>query len=303
MKLNRWMITLRLGLVVLAVLTLTGCRIIGGKTTIIVGSKNFSEEFIIGEMYAQLLEDAGFKVVRKFDLGGTPVAQAAIVSNQIHLYPEYTGTALLTVLKLPANGDSQAVYETVSSEYLKQFKLVWLDQSPMNDTQALAMTQGGASKYGIKTISDLVAKAAQLTLIGPPEFADRQDGIPGLKATYGNFDFKQFIPVDPGLRYQGLLNGQADVVVAFGTDWEIAANHLVLLVDDKGLWPPYHIAPVVREDILNANPTIKPTLNKLAPKLTDEVMQTLNGEVGAQQRTPADVAKEFLTQQGLIAAK
>ena len=269
--------------------------------TITVGSKNFTEEFILGELYAQMLENAGFKVDRKFDLGGTPVAQAAITSGQIDLYPEYTGTALLTVLKLPSNSDPQQVYQTVASDYKKQFNLIWLDQSPMNDTQALAMTQAASQKYGITTISQLVAKADQLTMIGPPEFEARQDGLPGLKKVYGDFQLKKYISVDPGLRYQGLLNGDADVVVAFGTDWQIAADHLVVLKDDKGLFPPYHVAPVVREDVLQAHPEVATVLNKLAPKLTDSIMQQLNGEVGEQQRPPADVAKEFLTQAGLIA--
>ena len=269
--------------------------------TITVGSKNFTEEFILGELYAQMLENAGFKVDRKFDLGGTPVAQAAITSGQIDLYPEYTGTALLTVLKLPSNNDPQQVYQTVASDYKKQFNLIWLDQSPMNDTQALAMTQAASQKYGITTISQLVAKADQLTMIGPPEFEARQDGLPGLKKVYGDFQLKKYISVDPGLRYQGLLNGDADVVVAFGTDWQIAADDLVVLKDDKGLFPPYHVAPVVREDVLQAHPEVATVLNKLAPKLTDSIMQQLNGEVGEQQRPPADVAKEFLTQAGLIA--
>ena len=269
--------------------------------TITVGSKNFTEEFILGELYAQMLENAGFKVDRKFDLGGTPVAQAAITSGQIDLYPEYTGTALLTVLKLPTNSNPEQVYQTVANDYKKQFNLIWLDQSPMNDTQALAMTQAASQKYGITTISQLVAKADQLTMIGPPEFEARQDGLPGLKKVYGDFQLKKYISVDPGLRYQGLLNGDADVVVAFGTDWQIAADDLVVLKDDKGLFPPYHVAPVVREDVLQAHPEVATVLNKLAPKLTDSIMQQLNGEVGEQQRPPADVAKEFLTQAGLIA--
>ena len=269
--------------------------------TIVVGSKNFTEEFILGELYAQMLENAGFKVERKFNLGGTPVAQAAITSGQIDLYPEYTGTALLTVLKLPTNSNPEQVYQTVANDYKKQFNLIWLDQSPMNDTQALAMTQADSQKYGITTISQMVAKASQLTMIGPPEFEARQDGLPGLKRVYGNFQLKKYISVDPGLRYQGLLNGDANVVVAFGTDWQIDADHLVVLKDDKGLFPPYHVAPVVREDVLKAHPEIATVLNKLAPKLTDSVMRQLNGEVGEQQRTPADVAKEFLTQAGLIA--
>jgi osmoprotectant transport system substrate-binding protein len=270
------------------------------SATIRVGSKDFTEEFILGEMYAQVLENAGFKVERKINLGGTPVVQQALVSNQLDLYPEYTGTGLLTVLKLPTNSDPQAVYNTVKTEYQKQFNLVWLDQSPMNDTQALAMTQEGATKFGIKTFSDMVAKASQLVMVGPPEFQEREDGLPGLKKAYGDFTLKQYKAVDPGLRYQALTSGQADVVVAFSTDGEITANKLVLLQDDKHLYPPYHVAPVVRKEILDANPKIAEVLNALSPKITDDVMSQLNFEVSGNKKEPKDVAHAFLVQQGLI---
>lgn len=272
----------------------------GDQATIRVGSKDFTEQFLIGEMYALVLENAGFKVERKLNLGGTPVAQQALLSNEIDLYPEYTGTGLLTVLKQPVSSDREEVFNTVHDMYLEQFNLVWLEPSPMNNTQALAMTREGAAKYGIKTISDMVAVADQLVMAGPPEFQEREDGLPGLKAAYGDFNLREYRAVDPGLRYQALTEGESDVVVAFGTDGEIAAFDLVLLEDDKGLFPPYQVAPVVRQDVLEANPEIETALNTLAPVLTDEVMRELNYEVSGNQREPADVAREFLTEQGLI---
>lgn len=265
-----------------------------------VGSKDFTEEFVLGEMYALVLENSGLEVERKFNLGGTPVAQTALETNQIDLYPEYTGTALLTVLKLPVNSDRQAVYDTVAKEYKEKFNLVWLDPAPMNNTQALAMTQEGAQKYGIKTISDLVAKASQLTIVTTPEFQEREDGLPGLKRVYGDFDFKKLTPVDAGLRYEALIKGEADVVEAFGTDGQISAYNLVVLEDDKGLFPPYQVAPIVRQEALDANPAIRDVLNALAPKLTDDTMRRLNNEVDGNKREPLDVAKEFLTQEGLL---
>jgi osmoprotectant transport system substrate-binding protein len=269
-------------------------------TTIRVGSKDFTEQFIIGEMYALVLENAGFQVERKLNLGGTPVAQAALESNQIDLYPEYTGTGLLTVLKLPANSDQEAVYQSVSDGYKEQFNLVWLEPSPMNNTQALAMTQEGSDSLGVKTFSDMAAKASELVMIGPPEFEAREDGLPGIKEAYGDFELAEYKAVDPGLRYQALVDGEADVAVAFGTDGEIAAFDLVLLEDDKQFFPPYQVAPVVRQEALDANPGIADALNALAPVLTDEVMQQLNYEVSGNQREPAEVAREFLTQEGLI---
>lgn len=265
-----------------------------------VGSKDFTEQFILGEMYALVLEDKGFKVERKLNLGGTPVAQAGLQSGQIDLYPEYTGTGLLTVLKLPTNSNQKQVFDTVAKGYQEKFKLVWLNPAPMNNTEALAMTQESAKKYGIKTISNMVAKASQLVMIGPPEFEAREDGLPGLKKAYGDFKFKAFKGTDPGLRYQSLKDGQADVVVGFGTDGELSALKLVVLEDDKKIFPPYQVAPVVRQEILEKNPTIRDALNVLAPKLTNETMQRLNYEVSGKKREPAEVAKEFLTKEGLL---
>ncbi|TVQ12106.1 MAG: quaternary ammonium transporter [Leptolyngbya sp. DLM2.Bin27] len=296
---RRWFNRACLG--VAAALVAVACGGGGGADTVRVGSKDFTEQLIIGEMYALVLEENGFTVERKLNLGGTPVAQAAIESGEIDLYPEYTGTALLTVLNLPASSDQQEVFDTVQREYQERFGLVWLDPSPMNNTQALAMTEAQANALGISTISDFVAQASSLTLIGPPEFEVREDGLPGLKAAYGDFSLASYKAVDAGLRYRGLVDGEADVAVAFGTDGEINAFNLVVLEDDKNLFPPYQIAPVVRQAALDANPGIADALNQLSPLLNDEVMRELNYEVSGNQREPADVAREFLVNAGLMA--
>lgn len=287
-------------LAMLTAVTVIACTGGAGGTAIRVGSKDFTEQFIIGEMYALVLEKAGFEVERKLNLGGTPVAQAALESGAIDLYPEYTGTGLLTVLKLPVSSDRDAVFQQVAEGYKQQFNLVWLDPSPMNNTQALAMTAEASQRLGIKTISDMAAKAGELVMLGPPEFAEREDGLPGVQAAYGNFALKQYKAIDPGLRYRGLVDGEGDVVVAFGTDGEINAFDLVILEDDKNLFPPYQVAPVVRQETLDANAGVTDALNALAPKLTDDVMQRLNYEVSGNQREPAEVAKEFLTQAGML---
>lgn len=305
-------------LVLLLTLTLVGCQALrpnngaatapetgagstaASDTTIVVASKDFTEAFILGEMYALLLENAGFQVERKINLGGTPVVQQALLNEEVDLYPEYTGTGLLTVLQQPALTDPTAVYEAVKTGYEEQFNLTWLDPAPMNNTQALAMTQESADALGITTISDMAAVADQLVMAAPPEFSEREDGYPGLQQAYGGFQFQEVLAVDAGLRYQALLNGDADVIMAFGTDGEIAANNLVLLEDDQGLWPPYQVAPVIRQAVLDANPTIADTLNQLAPLLTDATMQQLNYEVSGNQREPTDVAREFLVAQGLL---
>ncbi len=267
---------------------------------LVVASKDFTESFILGEMYAILLESAGFQVERKINLGGTPVIQQALLNGEVDIYPEYTGTGLLTVLQLPMMTDAGEVYLTVKAAYEEQFDLTWLAPAPMNNTQALAMTRARAEELDITTISELVAQADQLIFAAPPEFSEREDGLPGLQNVYGDFTPQELLAVDAGLRYQALLNGEADVVVAFGTDGEIAANDLVLLEDDQGLWPPYQVAPVVRQVVLDANPGLPAALNQLSSLLTDETMQGLNYEVSGNQREPADVAREFLVAQGLI---
>lgn len=265
-----------------------------------VGSKDFVEQFILGEMYALVLEDQGFEVERKLNLGGTQVAHASLEAGEIDLYPEYTGTGLLTVLKLPITSDRQQVYQTVSNQYQEKFNLTWLQPAPMNNTYTLLMTPAGAQKYGIQTISDLAAKASQLRMIGTLEFQAREDGLPGLQKAYDNFELKDYKGVDPGLRYQGLINGQAEVVAGFATDGEINAYNLVALKDDKNFFPPYQVAPVVRQAVLEQNPGVEAALNRLSPKITDPVMQHLNNAVTSDQREPAAVAKEFLSQTGLL---
>lgn len=298
---RRWFSQACLGVATALVAAACGGGGGGGGDVVSVGSKDFTEQLIIGEMYALMLEENGLTVERKLNLGGTPVAQAAIESGEIDLYPEYTGTALLTVLKQPVSSDQQAVFDTVKQAYQEQFNLVWLDPSPMNNTQALAMTEEQADALGIRTISDFAAQANNLTLIGPPEFEVREDGLPGLQAAYGNFSVKEYKAVDAGLRYKGLVDGEADVAVAFGTDGEISAFNLVVLEDDEGLFPPYQVAPIVSQAALDANPAIAEALNQVSPLLNDEVMRQLNYEVSGNQREPAEVAREFLVDAGLVA--
>jgi osmoprotectant transport system substrate-binding protein len=287
-------------------------------TPVKIGSKNFTEELILGEMYAQLLQNAGLTVEKHLNLGGTEVAQAALVAGEIDLYPEYTGTGLTVVLGIPietvtsatpasgtpsaAEGASvtQTVYNTVADEYKKQFDLVWLDPSAFNDTQALAVKRAFAEEKGIKTISDLAKIAGDLIIVAPSDFVERPDGLKGLEDFYG-MKFKDVVSVEPGLRYQALQDDQAQVVLAFSTDGQVAGFDLVLLDDDKELWPPYNVSPVVRNDTLTANPGIADALNPLAPVLTNEAMSALNWQVdGPDKKEPEEVAQAFLKEQGLI---
>ena len=270
------------------------------RETLRVGSKNFTEELILGELYGQTLEHAGLPVSRRFDLGTTDIAMAALVRNEIDLYPEYTGTALLNVLHLPPDSDPRRAYATVKAEYAKRFDVVWLAPAPMNDTQALATTQAVAARYALRTLSDLASKASELRLGTVPEFLSRVDGLPGLQKRYGGFHFKALRVLDNGLKYEALLHGDVDVVVAFSTEGQLKADRLVVLADDKHVFPAYSVAPVVRAAALAAKPALAPALDRLSPLLTDAVMQDLNLQVdGPLKREPADAAHDLLARHGL----
>lgn len=293
--------------------------------TVIVGSKDFTEQFILGNMYIKVLEDMGIATEDSTNLGGTQIAQQALESGDIHLYPEYTGTGLTEVLGLSvedvlgggaeaspvASGEatpaasmdaSQAVYDAVKAAYAEQFGLVWLERSPANNTQALAVKRAFSEENGITTISQLAEMAGDLIVSAPADFPEREDGLLGLQRVYGaGFEEIEVLPVAPGLKYQALEDDQAQVVLAFGTDGQIAGLDLVVLEDDLSLWPPYNIAPVVRQEVLDAYPDVEARFNEVTTSLTDEVLSDLNWRVdGDDKEEPADVAESYLTENGFI---
>jgi osmoprotectant transport system substrate-binding protein len=270
-----------------------------GKPTIRVGSKQFTEQLIIGNMYALLLEDAGYTVDRKLNLGGTAVVHQALVSGELDMYMEYTGSALAAILKLPLMADPQQVYDKVKEEYDKQFKLTWLKPMGFNDTYAIAMRKDRAAELGITKISDLKGKADQLTIAGSQEFLSRQDGLQGLEAAYG-IKFKDSKGMDSGLVYQAVDAKQVDIASGNSTDGRLGAFDLLMLKDDLPFFPPYYLAPVVRQDVLAKDPGLEAVLNKLAGKLDESTIATLNLKVDQDKLEPADVARTFLKENGYI---
>ena len=295
--------------------------------TVNVGSKDFTEQFILGHMYIKILEDMGIAAEDNTNLGGTQIAHQALESGDIHLYPEYTGTGLTEVLGLsvedvlagdgaspeasPVTDDaatpvatdaSRAVFDTVKDAYQEQFGLVWLERSPANNTQALAVTREYSEENGITTISQLAEVAGDLIVSAPADFPEREDGLLGLQRVYASgFADIEVLPVAPGLKYQALIDGQAQVVLAFGTDGQITGFDLVVLEDDLGLWPPYNVAPVVRQEVLDTYPDVEARFNEVTTSLTDEVLSDLNWRVdGDDREDPADVAESYLTDNGFI---
>jgi glycine betaine/choline ABC-type transport system substrate-binding protein len=286
------------------------------KPTVTVGSKDFTESVVLGEMVAHLLEGNGYSVERELNLGGSVVVHEALVAGAVDVYVEYTGTGLLAILgmELPStdNAGSPAatpdetvgvdpVYEIVSREYAEQFGLDWLKPWGFNNTYALAMRGNHAAELGVTTISDLVAIAGDLTFGATQEFLVRQDGLPGLEATYDGLEFGDSLGLDPGLMYAALTDGQVDVISAFATDGRVAAFDLTLLEDDLGFFPPYFAAPVVRQDLIAESPEVAHLLNQLAGQIDDATMAGLNLEIDEGGREATDVAREFLVNEGFIA--
>jgi osmoprotectant transport system substrate-binding protein len=286
-------LTRKRSIAVLASLPLLA-RCAGLTSSIRVGSKNFTESFVIAEIYAQALEAAGFTVARRFNLGSTQIAMAAMQRGDIDLYPEYTGTALIDVLRHAPMQDPRAVYELVSREFAKRYDIVWLKPSPMNDSQALATTREIATRERLVTLSDLAPKASSLRLATIQEFLARADGLPGLQRVYGGFHFADVRTYDIALKYRALLTGKADVASAFTTDGEIATANLVVLRDDRHLWSPYNVAPVVRQQTLARHAKIATVLDGVSPRITDVAAQRMNAAVESGHKDPADVAAAFL---------
>lgn len=296
-----------------------------------VGSKDFTEQFILGNMYLLVLQDMGLETEDALNLGGTQIANQALTNGDIDTYPEYTGTALVEVLGMSveevlagfgggtesatpvADGAAGAtpvasgsledyVYNIVRDAYQEQFNLTWLAYSPFNNTQALAVKREWSEENGITTISQLAEIAGDLTISAPADFPEREDGLLGLQRVYAaGFNDIETLPVAPGLKYQALLDDEAQVVLAFGTDGQISGYDLVVLEDDLGLWPPYNVAPIVRTELLDANPDIGTRFDAVTTSLTGEVMSSLNWRVdGDEKAEPADVAQQYLEENGFI---
>ena len=270
--------------------------------TIVVGGKNFTEQQIMSQMTAQLLQAKGFKPDVKAGMGSAVVRQAQ-ESGQIDVYWEYTGTSLITYNKINERMSPAETYAKVKA--LDAAKgLVWLNPSKANNTYSLAMNRDDAQKQGIVSISDLAAKVkggAKLTFASNAEFYARPDGLKPLEQVYGfEFPRENVKRMDTGLVYQALKEKQVDVGLVFATDGRVPAFNFVVLKDDKGFFPNYALTPVVRKQVLDANPKLADYLNALSAKLDDATMARLNASVDVDKKTVEDVARTFLKEQGLV---
>lgn len=264
-----------------------------------IGSKNFTEQFIVAEIYAQALEKAGIEVQKRLNLGATQIAHTALTTGEIDLYPEYTGTALAAVVKGELTSNADQIYTDVKKHYEDNLGLTLLKPTAINNGYAIIMLPDRAAEFKLTTLSELGPASKDLTFGAEGTFGERKDGLPGLERVYG-IKFKEFVKFAKlGIRYSALTSKEIDVSFGFATDWQIEDNKLTVLTDDKGLFPPYYLVPIVRQDTLKANPKIAEVLDKIAPLLTNEKMRAMNAEVERDRKEPADVAAEFIKSEGL----
>jgi osmoprotectant transport system permease protein len=262
--------------------------------TVRIGSKNFTEQAILAELVAQLIErHTDLRVERTFGLGGTGVCHAALVAGELDLYVEYTGTALLNVLKHEVRTSADDVYQIVAKAYRERFELEWLPPMGFNNTYAITVRAAHAAEHGWHAISDLGNVADRLSAGFTAEFMERPDGYPGLRRAY-SFDFGRTADLDPGLMYKALADGQVDVICAFATEGRIAAYNLRVLQDDNSFFPPYDAAPVIRSTLLRDHPEVRDALAALAGTISDQTMRKLNYAVDELRRTPSSVANEWI---------
>lgn len=286
-------------------LFISGC----GEDGVVVGSKEFTEQLILGQIAILALEHHGIPTVDETGLGGTVVVREAQERGDVDVFWEYTGTALITHLGFDeAITDPEECYAVVSETDLEQNQLVWLDYTPFNNTYTIMMRQSDSAALGITSISDLAAaindgveapEPGEWNFATDHEYTIRDDGYPGLQELY-NFEFDEVITMDLGITYGALRDGDVVTAMGFATDGRISAFELINLDDDLNFHPVYNCSPVVRQDTLEEYPEIADILNPIARALTAEAMSSLNMAVDIEERLPSEVAEEWLLEMGFI---
>ena len=288
-RLDGWMVG---RWIIAAVLTLSACN---RRDRIVIGSKNFTESDLLGEIVAQQIERrTSVPVERRFHLGGTFVCHQAITAGQIDLYVEYTGTAYTAVLKLPPGPGPDSVYRAVVEEYRRRFGLVWGRPLGFDNTFAITVRRSDAVRYGLKRISDLARVAPRWHAGFGYEFLERADGFRGLAGVYGLRFAAPPTAMDLGLTYRALAEGKVDVIAGNSTDGQIAALDLVALHDDRKYFPPYQAAVVGRAQTLARHHDVTAALAELAGKISDAEMRRLNALADVEHRDIASIARDWL---------
>jgi osmoprotectant transport system substrate-binding protein len=285
---------MKVRLAVLLLAAVVGCK---PSTSIVVGSKNFTEQQLLGELLAQVLESSGAQVTRRLGLGGTFVCDQAIRNGDIDVYVEYTGTALTAILKQPPVRDAAVALEQVRAAYAP-LGIEWTEPLGFDNSFALVIRGEDAKQLNIRTISDAVPHAAEWRAGFGYEFRQRQDGYPGLHKTYGML-FKFVRLMDLGLLYPALHENQVDIVAGNATDAQIGAFGMVILQDDKHYFPPYEAVPIVRKQMLDSRIELRDMVAKLAGRIDAATMSKLNFEIDGQHGDFGEVIRKFRKEAGL----
>jgi osmoprotectant transport system substrate-binding protein len=281
------------------VLTLLLCSVLLGSFTacesktnnvIKLGGKAFTEAFLMSELYSLALEDEGYTVERIF---GVPTLHEAIVAGEIDVYPEYTGTGLMTVLQEEAMTDPETVYTRVKEQYKEKFDLVWLTPSELNDSSCIVMSKSTADRLGIKNLSDMNKNASELKLADFQGWSEREDNLIAMNRLYGDFNFKELVQIDAGLKYAALESDEVQVIPGLTTEPQLLDPKFVIVEEDIKVWPPYYMAPIIRQDVLDDNPGIDGVLNKVSAAVDNEIIISLISKVDIDGEEYEDVAKEF----------
>jgi glycine betaine/choline ABC-type transport system substrate-binding protein len=277
--------------------SIAGCS--SKSDTITIGGKDFAESKILSNMMKLLIENnTDVKVKLKTGLAAN-ITWEALKKGDIDGYVEYTGTGLINILKDAPVTDSKQAYNIVAKEFPKQYGIKWLKPLGFNNTYVVTMRKDQADQLGIKTVSDLAAKSDQLIFGTGQEWLGRKDGFPAFENTY-HVNFKKVVTMDYGLWYPTILNKKVDVIIPYSTDGMLAKYDLVLLKDDKHLFPPYDAVPIFKEKVLKDHPELEKAVNELAGKINEKEMQKLNAKVDIDKEDPAKVAQDWLKAKGLI---
>jgi len=269
-----------------------------GKPAVTLGDKNFSEENILGALYAQALRAKGYKVTLKDNVGSSELIYKALTAGQIDLYPEYTGVLLSAIAGQTRNPSSATAAYSQAKAFVEKHGLTLLKTTPFFDSNALATLPSYASKHGLKSIADLKGLGRSVKLGAPPEFATRFEGLPGIKQEYGVNP--TFVPIAIELSYKALEGGQVDVQNVFTTDGQLLSGKFTLLADPKHVFGFQNVSPIVRRSVLAAEgPAFGETLDKVSSLLTIKAIQQMNAAVNVEKQTPASVAQQFLHANGL----
>lgn len=271
----------------------------GPKGKIVVASKPFAEQYILGNMVVELLKAKTNLEVdgSKIGMGPTQLIHPAMLNGEIDIYPEYTGTSWMDVLQQPLIPDRQELYEKTKAAYAEQFKLAWLPPLGFENNWAILIRRDTAEETGAKTLSDL-AKHKDLVFVADVAFLEREDGYKGLQKVYG-FDNKT-VQTDIMFFYDTIMKKDADIMTGFSTDGKLSEYDLVRMEDDKHFWPYYDCGFVVRQEVLDKYPEVEEALRPLFGAIDEKTMIGLNHQVEVEQKDPAEVAREFLKSKGLI---